>query len=138
MDSPYAPGTLDYQMSQWMMRSDVRAALHVESSPAKEWPGGAVSFHVHTPCLFTSTRRVFPHTVSVHVHSQCLFAFTHPFAILKDLRDRGKYRKHVTALLHWWRPALMKRSRNTDESEGACRERGGVRIADVPAVGSHR
>ena len=33
------PGTLDYQMSQWMMRSDVRAALHVESSPTKQWPG---------------------------------------------------------------------------------------------------
>mmetsp|Transcript_16028 Transcript_16028/g.39039 ORF Transcript_16028/g.39039 Transcript_16028/m.39039 type:complete len:215 (+) Transcript_16028:293-937(+) len=26
-------------MSQWMQRSDVRAALHVESSPAKQWPG---------------------------------------------------------------------------------------------------
>ena len=33
------PGTLDYMMTRWMMRDDVRHALHVESSPAKSWPG---------------------------------------------------------------------------------------------------
>jgi len=33
------PGTLDYYTAQWMNRPDVRAALHVESSPTKEWPG---------------------------------------------------------------------------------------------------
>ena len=27
------PGTLDYMMTRWMMRDDVRHALHVESSP---------------------------------------------------------------------------------------------------------
>lgn len=33
------PGTLDYMMTQWMRRDDVRKALHVETSPAKSWPG---------------------------------------------------------------------------------------------------
>ena len=33
------PGTLDYDMAQWMRREDVRRALHVDSSPAKTWPG---------------------------------------------------------------------------------------------------
>lgn len=33
------PGTLDYDMARWMRRADVRAALHVEASPATEWPG---------------------------------------------------------------------------------------------------
>mmetsp|Transcript_68653 Transcript_68653/g.129489 ORF Transcript_68653/g.129489 Transcript_68653/m.129489 type:complete len:544 (+) Transcript_68653:44-1675(+) len=33
------PGTLNYYQAQWMMRSDVRKALHVESAPVKEWPG---------------------------------------------------------------------------------------------------
>lgn len=33
------PGTLDFDMAAWMMRADVRAALHVESSPATSWPG---------------------------------------------------------------------------------------------------
>lgn len=33
------PGTLDFMMSQWMMREDVRQALHVEASPASTWPG---------------------------------------------------------------------------------------------------
>jgi cathepsin A (carboxypeptidase C) len=33
------PGTLNYFNAQWMMRQDVREALHVESSPAKAWPG---------------------------------------------------------------------------------------------------
>ena len=33
------PGTLDFEMAAWMMRADVRAALHVESSPATSWPG---------------------------------------------------------------------------------------------------
>ena len=32
------PGTLDYDMSRWMMRADVREALHVENSPAISWP----------------------------------------------------------------------------------------------------
>lgn len=35
----FVPGTLDYMMTQWMMRDDVRKALHVESSPASSWPG---------------------------------------------------------------------------------------------------
>lgn len=35
----FVPGTLDYMMTQWMMRDDVRKALHVESSPASAWPG---------------------------------------------------------------------------------------------------
>merc|ERR1719199_1477199 len=33
------PGTLNYYNAQWMNRPDVRKALHVESSPAKKWPG---------------------------------------------------------------------------------------------------
>ncbi|CAE7648346.1 CTSA, partial [Symbiodinium pilosum] len=33
------PGTLNYYTAQWMMRADVKKALHVESSPAKSWPG---------------------------------------------------------------------------------------------------
>jgi len=33
------PGTLDYDNAKWMNRPDVRRALHVEASPAKEWPG---------------------------------------------------------------------------------------------------
>lgn len=33
------PGTLNYYNAQWMMRADVKKALHVESSPAKAWPG---------------------------------------------------------------------------------------------------
>ncbi|OLQ07165.1 putative serine carboxypeptidase K10B2.2 [Symbiodinium microadriaticum] len=33
------PGTLNYYTAQWMMRADVKAALHVESSPATSWPG---------------------------------------------------------------------------------------------------
>mmetsp|Transcript_5254 Transcript_5254/g.14863 ORF Transcript_5254/g.14863 Transcript_5254/m.14863 type:complete len:549 (-) Transcript_5254:207-1853(-) len=33
------PGTLNYYNAQWMMRPDVRRALHVEASPAKVWPG---------------------------------------------------------------------------------------------------
>ena len=35
----FVPGTLDYMMTQWMMRDDVRKALNVEKSPAKAWPG---------------------------------------------------------------------------------------------------
>jgi serine carboxypeptidase-like clade 1 len=31
-------------MAQWMMRADVRRALHVEESPAKEWPTPQVGF----------------------------------------------------------------------------------------------
>lgn len=34
-----APGSLNWKMAQWMMRDDVRAALHVEHAPQKEWPG---------------------------------------------------------------------------------------------------
>ena len=33
------PGTLDNDMARWMRRADVRAALHVEASPARSWPG---------------------------------------------------------------------------------------------------
>ena len=33
------PGTLDYMTTQWMMRGDVRKALHVDNSAAKQWPG---------------------------------------------------------------------------------------------------
>jgi len=33
------PGTLNYFNAQWMMRDDVRAALHVTDAPAKAWPG---------------------------------------------------------------------------------------------------
>lgn len=33
------PGTLNYYNAQWMMRPDVREALHVEDSPASSWPG---------------------------------------------------------------------------------------------------
>lgn len=33
------PGTENYYNAQWMNRQDVRKALHVESSPAKTWPG---------------------------------------------------------------------------------------------------
>lgn len=33
------PGTLNYYNAQWMMRGDVKKALHVEESPAQSWPG---------------------------------------------------------------------------------------------------
>mmetsp|Transcript_41435 Transcript_41435/g.65665 ORF Transcript_41435/g.65665 Transcript_41435/m.65665 type:complete len:561 (-) Transcript_41435:215-1897(-) len=33
------PGTENYFNAQWMNRADVRKALHVESAPAKTWPG---------------------------------------------------------------------------------------------------
>jgi serine carboxypeptidase-like clade I len=35
------PGNFNYNTAQWMMRADVRKALHVEASPAKAWPGPA-------------------------------------------------------------------------------------------------
>jgi len=35
------PGTENYYNAQWMNRADVRKALHVDSSPAKNWPGPA-------------------------------------------------------------------------------------------------
>ncbi len=35
------PGSLNYRTAQWMMRSDVRKALHVDGAPAKAWPGPA-------------------------------------------------------------------------------------------------
>jgi len=35
------PGTLNYWTAQWMMRADVRKALHVEDAPQKSWPGPA-------------------------------------------------------------------------------------------------
>eukprot|EP00933_Yihiella_yeosuensis_P020108 TRINITY_DN16213_c0_g1_i2.p1 TRINITY_DN16213_c0_g1~~TRINITY_DN16213_c0_g1_i2.p1 ORF type:complete len:540 (-),score=142.44 TRINITY_DN16213_c0_g1_i2:181-1800(-) len=35
------PGTLNYYTAQWMMRPDVRKALHMEEAPAKAWPGPA-------------------------------------------------------------------------------------------------
>jgi cathepsin A (carboxypeptidase C) len=34
-----APGSLNYETAAWMMRADVRAALHVETSPNAQWPG---------------------------------------------------------------------------------------------------
>mmetsp|Transcript_35831 Transcript_35831/g.43273 ORF Transcript_35831/g.43273 Transcript_35831/m.43273 type:complete len:567 (-) Transcript_35831:245-1945(-) len=34
-----APGSLNYLTAQYMMRPDVRQALHVASAPAKVWPG---------------------------------------------------------------------------------------------------
>lgn len=33
------PGSLNYMTAQWMMREDVREALHVQSAPVKHWPG---------------------------------------------------------------------------------------------------
>ena len=33
------PGSLNYQLAAWMMRDDVKKALHVEESPNKQWPG---------------------------------------------------------------------------------------------------
>lgn len=33
------PDTLNYYNAQWMMRPDVRAALHVDSAATTEWPG---------------------------------------------------------------------------------------------------
>ena len=33
------PGSLNYQLATWMMRDDVKKALHVEDSPNKQWPG---------------------------------------------------------------------------------------------------
>jgi hypothetical protein len=30
------PGSLNYMCAAWMMRADVRAALHVASAPAKQ------------------------------------------------------------------------------------------------------
>lgn len=35
----YVSNAQDNAMANWMMRADVKAALHVESSPAKSWPG---------------------------------------------------------------------------------------------------
>lgn len=34
-----APNSLNFEVATWMMRDDVRAALHVDSSPNKKWPG---------------------------------------------------------------------------------------------------
>lgn len=33
------PGSLNYMTAQYMMRADVKAALHLEQSPATSWPG---------------------------------------------------------------------------------------------------
>ena len=33
------PGSLNYKLAQWMMRDDVRKALHVDGAPATQWPG---------------------------------------------------------------------------------------------------
>jgi serine carboxypeptidase-like clade I len=33
------PGSLNYKLAAWMMRDDVKHALHVEDSPNKQWPG---------------------------------------------------------------------------------------------------
>jgi len=33
------PGSLNFMMASWMMRDDVRRALHVDGAPAKKWPG---------------------------------------------------------------------------------------------------
>jgi len=35
------PGSLNYMCATWMMREDVKKALHVDTSPAKSWPGPA-------------------------------------------------------------------------------------------------
>lgn len=35
------PGNTNYDTAQWMMREDVRKALHVEEAPVSEWPGPA-------------------------------------------------------------------------------------------------
>ena len=32
-------GSLNYQLATWMMRDDVKKALHVETSPNTQWPG---------------------------------------------------------------------------------------------------
>ena len=32
-------GSLNYRMAQWMMRADVREALHVADAPSNVWPG---------------------------------------------------------------------------------------------------
>ena len=89
MDAPYVPGTLDYQMSQWMMRSDVRAALHVESSPAKEWPGGAVSVRVS------------------HTHSRST----------RRLQNRGRVHGEYVSAFDWWLTG-SKRLNKKKMSEG--------------------
>jgi cathepsin A (carboxypeptidase C) len=41
------PGTLNYYNAQWMMRPDVKKALHVEGSPATSWPGPADGWEYH-------------------------------------------------------------------------------------------
>lgn len=33
------PGSLNYKTAQWMMRDDVKKALHVDTAPTKSWPG---------------------------------------------------------------------------------------------------
>ena len=33
------PGSMNYKMAAWMMRDDVRKALHVDGAPATAWPG---------------------------------------------------------------------------------------------------
>ena len=33
------PGTLNYNTAAWMMRDDVKKALHVDTAPVKAWPG---------------------------------------------------------------------------------------------------
>jgi len=41
---PAAQVEEDNEMSQWMMRDDVRAALHVDEAPAKRWPEAEQGF----------------------------------------------------------------------------------------------
>jgi cathepsin A (carboxypeptidase C) len=35
------PGSLNYKCATWMMRADVKKALHVDASPNPAWPGPA-------------------------------------------------------------------------------------------------
>lgn len=42
------PGTENYYNAQWLNRQDVRIALHVESSPAKTWPGPPAGWEYHS------------------------------------------------------------------------------------------
>jgi len=42
------PGTENYYNAHWLNRRDVKNALHVESSPAKKWPGPPAGWEYHS------------------------------------------------------------------------------------------
>jgi cathepsin A (carboxypeptidase C) len=55
------PGSLNYAQAQFLMRADVKEALHVASSPATAWPGPAAAWQYAWPAS-TLTSRCIPKT----------------------------------------------------------------------------